>query len=114
MSHVIELSLFAPVPVGHRVSVVPLEILATPLFGGAGEWRSMETHLVCDENTRIIYADRSMGLHPETTYDLIRFESERVRISQSVPPIRGVVAACMALSDHGERTHLKTILRIEP
>lgn len=113
MIEVMDLALYAPIPVGHRVSVVPIESYVTPLFGGKASWQVLGTPLVCDEDTRIIYADRNVGLSPETTYEQICFKSQETRVSQSKPPVRGVVLACLALYDYGDSVHMHTILRIE-
>lgn len=113
MAEIVDLPLYAPIPVGHRVSVVPVETLISPLFGGPATWQPLKTPLVCDEVTRIIYTDLSLGLHPETTYEQIRFKSPETRISTTQPAIRGVVLACLALTDHGDTVHMHTVLRIE-
>ena len=113
MIEILDLALYAPIPVGHRVSVVSVETHMTPLFGGAASWQVLGTPLVCDEDTRIIYADRNVGLHPETTYEQIRFKDAETRVSQTKPPVRGVVLACLALYDYGDSVHMHTILRIE-
>ncbi len=69
--------------------------------------------LVCDESTRIVYGDRSTGLHPEASYERTTFESERVRLSTVQPPSRGVVTAGVALSDSGDSVYFRTQLAIE-
>lgn len=114
----LEVPFFAPVPVGHRVSVLATEIYSTPiaLFGPTppSQWRADDDLVVCDESSRIVYADASIGLHPEASYESLRFRDDKRRISQSQAPLRGVVVSCVALSDQGERINFKTRLAIEP
>ena len=57
----LELRVYAPIPVGHRVSVLYLESYLPHLLGSGGEWSKSEHVLVCDETTRVIYADREAG-----------------------------------------------------
>lgn len=113
MSQILDLPLYVPIPVGHRVSILPLEMMITPLFGGPPSWQALSMPLVCDENTRIIYADRSLELSPETTYEQILFKDPATRISQSQPATRGVVLACLALCDSGDTVRMHTILRVD-
>lgn len=110
----IEAPFLAPVPVGHRVTLLGVEYLSSPLFGGPSRWEKLDYFLVCDEDTRIVYADQMVRLHTEATYEQLRFASDSYRLSQSQPPLRGRVGSCVVLSDHGERVHLRTVLGIEP
>ena len=116
MRVLVDLAFLAPIPVGHRVTVLPLEAYETPLtlFGPTppGSWKPIEQLLVCDEDTRILYADRIIGLHPEASYEHIRFVDDTRRVSASQPPLRGRVVSCVALSDHGETSYLRTLLGV--
>ena len=109
----LELSVFAPVPVGHRVSVVYVDLYSMPLFGGEGAWSPMSQVLVCDETTKIIYADRSAGVHLDATYEHLQFTSDKIRVSLTKPPLRGAVVSCLALCDHGETVYFRTVLGID-
>lgn len=105
---------FAPVPVGHRVTVLALERLVSPIFGGPSRWERMEQVLVCDEESRIVYADKQVRLHQEASYEQLRFGDETYRLSQTQPPLRGRVVSCVVLSDHGDSVYPRTVLGIEP
>jgi hypothetical protein len=118
MQQLLDLPLFAPIPVGHRVTVIALEAHHTPigaLLGGAqaGQWFAIPDVVVCDEDTRIVYADRSAGLHPQATYERISFSTPSRRMSLGQPPRRGRVVSCVVLTDHGERLFLQTLLGLE-
>jgi hypothetical protein len=117
MRVLLDLAFLAPIPVGHRVTVLALEAYGTPLslFGPAqpGAWRPIDQLLVADETTHILYSDRSIGLHAEATYEHIRFIDDTRRVSAAQPPLRGRVSSCVVLSDHGERTYLRTLLGVE-
>jgi hypothetical protein len=117
MRTVLDLAFLAPIPVGHRVTVLALEHYATPLslFGPVpeGSWRPMEQFLVCDEDTHVLYSDRSIGLHVEASYEHIRFIDDTRRVSSAQAPMRGRVSSCVVLSDHGERTCLRTLLGVD-
>lgn len=113
MAELFDLPVFAPIPFGHRVSIVPLETELSPLFGGPATWRAMSIPLVCDENTRVVYTDRCVMLHPESSYERILFKDATTRISQSLPIKRGVVLSCSAMVDHGDTVQFHTLLRVD-
>ncbi|MFO0559261.1 MAG: hypothetical protein U0269_14695 [Polyangiales bacterium] len=108
----------APVPVGHRVTVLALDWFATPiaLFGGGqpGQWQVSKKIIVCDENTRIVYAEKSTPLSDDASYEQLTFRDGSFRISQSVAPLRGVVRSCIVQSDHGDNVYNRTLLNVEP
>ena len=119
MPVLVELQFVAPIPVGHLVSLVSVEQLTSPLsslFGGgtSGQWNPMPGLIACDEDTRIIYADRNLGLRPESTYEQVLFTDDTLRLSTVRAPLRGRVTSCLVLSDHGERVYLRTMLGLEP
>lgn len=105
---------FAPVPVGHGVTLLGIEMRVTPLFGGHSRWDRVEQFLVLDEDSRIVYADGMAQLHAEATFEQIRFKDESYRLSQGQAPLRGRVVSCVALSDHGNSVYFRTVLRIAP
>ncbi len=117
MHVLLDLPLFAPIPVGHHASVIALESCATllSLFGArpAEEWKPLTDVVVCDEDTRVIYAARGIGLHPEATYEHIRFSAPTTRVSLSQPLRRGRVTSCQALSDRGEHVWFQTMLGLD-
>jgi hypothetical protein len=117
MRVLLDLPIFAPIPVGHHVSVVPLESCASllALLGAtrAPEWRPIADVVLCDEDTHVLYAARGVGLHPEATYEHIAFEGQTMRVSLSQPLRRGRVVSCTALSDRGERVFFQTLLGVE-
>jgi hypothetical protein len=113
MSVRIDVPVYAPIPVGHRVSVLYLKYRGIQLFGGESRWEPAKQVVVCDESTRIVYADRSIQLHPESTYEQLAFETERMRFSQVRPPLRGTVTSCVVLTDSGDSVYLHTLLGIE-
>ena len=111
----VEVPFFAPVPVGHRVTLLGIETRSVGLFGGGpGAWERSPYFLVIDENTRVIYADSMARLHVEATYESLRFLDDTARVSQSQPPLRGQVVSTIALSDHGDSVYVRTVLRIAP
>ena len=109
----LELRVYAPIPVGHRVTILFLERFLPHLLGSGGEWTKSDHTLVCDESTRVIYADQAAGLDAASTYDKLLFRSETVRLSTIEPAVRGVVASCLALCDNGDTVHFKTVLGID-
>lgn len=109
----LNLSIFAPVPVGNHVTVIPLERRALLDFSGQS-WVPTQTGIVCDDDTRIVYTARGVG-HESMTYDAIAFAPDsNVRVSQSQPPLRGRVTSCVVRSDQGDSVFLTTILGVEP
>lgn len=114
----IDASCIAPVPVGHRVTVLAVDALVTPLaiFTAAtpGHWEVSKHVIVCDEDTRIVYADVTSQLREDATYEQITFKSAERRISQLVAPLRGVVRACTVITDNGDQTYMRTVLHVEP
>jgi len=102
------------VPVGHRVTVLGIERLISPIFGGPSRWERMDQFLVCDEESRIVYADVQVRLHQEARYEQLRFADDTYRLSETQPALRGSVASCVVLSDHGDSVYPRTVLGIEP
>jgi len=109
----LELRVYAPIPVGHRVTVLFLERYLKHLLGSGGEWAKSDHVLVCDETTRVIYADQAGGLDEASTYEKLLFVNDAVRISTIEPAVRGTVASCLALSDNGDTVRFKTVLGID-
>jgi hypothetical protein len=114
----VDASCIAPVPVGHRVTVLAVDYLVTPLAifttPTPGRWEVSPHVIVCDEDTRVVYADVTSQLHDDATYEQITFKSPERRISQLVAPLRGVVRACTVLTDNGDQTYMRTLLNVEP
>lgn len=108
----VECPFFAPVPVGHRVTLLGVEHLVSPLFGGAATWEAVPYFLVLDEQTRIVYTDVMARLHAEASFEQIRFHDDTYRLSPTQPPLRGQVVSCLALSDHGDSVYHRTVLGI--
>jgi hypothetical protein len=114
MAHIVEVPLVAPIPVGHRVSIVTMEHRALALFGPPpDEWHTSTAPIVCDEDTRVIYATISAGLSPESTYERILFKTADRRVSPTVPIVRGVVTSCVVLTDSGDSVYMKTVLHLD-
>lgn len=111
----VQVPFIAPVPVGHRVSLLAIDAYNTPLFGGAASWEATDRLLLCDEDTRIIYAEDFAFLHPEATYENPRFANDVVvhRLSELRAPVRGKVVSCVVITDNGDRVHSSTRLGIE-
>ena len=110
----VECPFFAPVPVGHRVTLLGIEHLDSPLFGGPSTWKPLPHFLVLDEHSRVVYADAAARLHSEASFEQIRFQDDTYRLSTTQPPLRGQVVSCLALSDHGDSVYLRTVLGITP
>lgn len=110
----IECPFFAPVPVGHRVTVLGVEAFNKPLFGGAGAWEQIPYFVVLDETTRVVYADAMSRLHPEASFEQLRFHDDTYRVSQTQAPLRGQVVSTVAVSDHGDSIYFRTRLAIVP
>jgi hypothetical protein len=114
----VEASCIAPVPVGHRVTILAVDALVTPIaiFSPSTpvHWEVSKHVIVCDEDTRIVYADVTSQLHDDATYDQLTFKRAERRISQLVAPLRGVVRACTVITDNGDQTYMRTLLHVEP
>lgn len=108
----------APIPVGHRVTVLALDWFGSgiALFTGGqpAQWQLSKKILVCDENTRIVYAERGTPLSDDATYEQIVFRDGSFRISQAVAPLRGTVRSCVVITDNGDNNYMRTLLGVEP
>lgn len=114
----VDASCIAPVPVGHRVTILAVDYLVTPLAiftaPTPGRWEVSKNVIVCDEDTRVVYADVTSELHDDATYERIIFKSAERRISQLVAPLRGTVRSCTVLTDNGDQTYMRTLLNVDP
>lgn len=114
----VEASFLAPVPVGHRVTVLALDYLTTEiaLFSAPppARWLVSKKIILCDENTKIVYVDRSTPLSDDTTYEQLIFRDASFRISQAVAPLRGTVRSCLVVTDNGDNNYMRTLIGVEP
>jgi len=106
----LDLPFFAPIPVGHEVTVY-----ATETKGLLGGWDEGSV-LVLDEVTRIVWA--SVGA-PDNIHaaemDLERHSKGGLRHSQVKPPFRARVVGCLVRSKgEGKYNYMHTQLTLAP
>jgi hypothetical protein len=98
---------FAPIPVGHRVNVIWLDVYVSALFSAAAAWMPVHLPLVIDLDTGILYgaagssrivaATSPPGLKPDCGH--------RVRATHEYR-----VSACVVESSGGDAASLSTEL----
>lgn len=105
----VTLSFLAPIPVGHHVTALPLELRVTE-----SNFIPIKNLIVCDDDTRVVWAPRGVG--DETmTYESLHFPpNSSFRVSPTIAPLRGRVTSCVVRSEGGERVELETVLGVEP
>lgn len=105
----VSLRFLAPIPVGHHVTVLPLEMRVTET-----NFIPIKNPIVCDDETRVVWAPHGVGAET-MTYESIHFAPDSsFRVSQTVAPLRGRVTSCVVRSEGGERVELETVLGVEP
>lgn len=103
------LSFLAPIPVGHHVTAIALELRVSD-----SNFIPIKNRVVCDDDTRVVWAPHGVGAET-MTYESLHFPPDSsFRASPTVPPLRGRVTSCVVWSDSGERIDNKTVLGIEP
>jgi hypothetical protein len=106
----IVLKFIAPIPVGHRVRIIHAQRWQSPLFGGSPSWQAVDTPILVDLDTGILYVEAMMsgdivpspfGFKPNTGY-------------QIASVVEGRVTHCLIGSHGGSNALVSTNLAYEP
>jgi len=107
----VTLDFFAPIPIGHHVTAIPLETRA--FLGLGSDWVPSRLMILCDDDTRVVYTTRGIGSETMTYESLTLADDSPVRFAP-MPPLRGHVRSCVVRSDSGDTVYMQTILEVEP
>jgi hypothetical protein len=103
----LRLEVIAPVPVGHHVTIHPIEERAGT--AKKPEWiRDDAMAVVCDDVTKIVYTGRFVASGPLRPGN-IHVDGDK-RLGK---PITGTVVSCTVLTDHGDGIRMTTHFEIE-
>ncbi|MGZ5968123.1 MAG: hypothetical protein ACXWP4_10690 [Polyangiales bacterium] len=101
----LRLELIAPVPVGHHVTIHPIEELS-----GKDQWiRDDAMAVVCDDVTKVVYTGRFVASGPQRP-GAVRIDGTGKRLGK---PITGTVISCTVLTDHGDGIRMETHFEIQ-